>query len=224
MSLENVNCATCPFQLNQKICRNPEGKGPDFCPTLKGQALKERCLEEYAKPEIYEFARHASRQEAEGYAHREEGYAKVSPLKPRILEVKEFAQKMNFQHLGLAFCIGLRREAKAVEKFYSGHGFKVTSVVCKVGQVPKEKIGIKDDEKIAIGQYETMCNPILQALVLNDAGTDLNILLGLCVGHDSLLLKYSEALCTVLAVKDRLLGHNPMAAVYNIDSYYRALK
>ena len=51
-----------------------------------------------------------------------------------------------------------------------------------------------------------------------------NVLLGLCVGHDSLFFKYTEAPCTVLAVKDRLLGHNPLAAVYNVDSYYRCLK
>ena len=48
--------------------------------------------------------------------------------------------------------------------------------------------------------------------------------LGLCVGHDSLFFRYSAAPCTVLAVKDRLLGHNPLAAVYNLDSYHRALK
>jgi uncharacterized metal-binding protein len=48
--------------------------------------------------------------------------------------------------------------------------------------------------------------------------------MGLCVGHDSLFLKYSNALCTVLAAKDRLLGHNPLAAIYTIESYYRSLK
>ena len=69
-----------------------------------------------------------------------------------------------------------------------------------------------------------MCNPILQAMVLNDGKTDLNVLLGLCVGHDSLFFKYAEAPCTVLAVKDRLLGHNPLAAIYTSDSYYRSLK
>ena len=50
------------------------------------------------------------------------------------------------------------------------------------------------------------------------------MLLGLCVGHDSLFLKAANAPCTVLAVKDRVTGHNPLAAIYNIDSYYRALK
>ena len=51
-----------------------------------------------------------------------------------------------------------------------------------------------------------------------------NVLLGLCVGHDSLFFRYAEAPCTVLAVKDRLLGHNPLAAVYEYESYYRYLK
>ena len=36
-------------------------------------------------------------------------------------------------------------------------------------------------------------------------------------------MKYSNAPCTVLAAKDRLLGHNPLAAIYTIDSYYRSL-
>jgi len=69
-----------------------------------------------------------------------------------------------------------------------------------------------------------MCNPVLQAFVLNEEKCEFNVLMGICVGHDSLVFKYAEAPCTVLAVKDRLLGHNPLAAIYNIDSYYRSLK
>ncbi|MEZ4527485.1 MAG: DUF1847 domain-containing protein [Desulfobacterales bacterium] len=45
-----------------------------------------------------------------------------------------------------------------------------------------------------------------QAMVLNQESTELNVMLGLCVGHDSLFLKYAKALCTVLVVKDRVLG------------------
>ncbi len=69
-----------------------------------------------------------------------------------------------------------------------------------------------------------MCNPILQAMILNREGADFNVLPGLCVGHDSLFFKYADAPCTVLAVKDRGLGHNPLVAVYNLESYYRCLK
>jgi len=65
---------------------------------------------------------------------------------------------------------------------------------------------------------------VFQAFVLNDAETEFNIMLGLCVGHDSLFMRYSDAPCTVLAVKDRVTGHNPLAALYTLNSYYRALK
>ncbi len=44
------------------------------------------------------------------------------------------------------------------------------------------------------------------------------------MGHDSLFIKHARGPVTVLAVKDRLLGHNPMAAIYHNDSYWRSLK
>ena len=66
-----------------------------------------------------------------------------------------------------------------------------------------------------------MCNPIEQAAFLNKAQTELNILFGLCVGHDSLFIKYSNAPITVFAVKDRVLAHNPLGAIYLSDSYYK---
>jgi uncharacterized metal-binding protein len=96
-------------------------------------------------------------------------------------------------------------------------------VICKVGCVPKEELGLLDHEKIRPGHFESACNPIAQAQLLNRAGTELNIMMGLCVGHDALFLKHIEGYATVLAVKDRLLGHNPMAALYTIDSYSRWL-
>ena len=67
-----------------------------------------------------------------------------------------------------------------------------------------------------------MCNPAAQAMLLNKAKTDLNILVGLCVGHDTLFIKNSEAPITILAVKDRVTGHNPLAAIY--ASHYFASK
>ena len=224
MEDQSPNCAKCPFDVSARVCRNEEGKGPSTCPTLNEKGLLERCLEEYGNPELLEFAKQASIQEGEGYVDRERGYAHVRPVKPRIVEIIEFAQRMNYKRLGLAFCVGLRKEAKVVEKIFSDKGFEMISVVCKVGRVPKEKIDVRDDQKVAIGSFESMCNPVLQALTVNEEKTDFNILLGLCVGHDSLFLKYAEAPCTVLAVKDRVLVHNPLAAVYNIDLYYRYLK
>lgn len=217
-------CARCPLERQDRICQEENGKAPPYCPTVQKATVIERAREELKKEDILEFARQASIQEGEGYADRERGYALAKPLKPRILEVVEFAEKMNYRKLGFVFCVGLRKEAAAVEGFLTFQGFDVVSAVCKIGRVPKEAIGIRDDQKIRIGGFESMCNPIAQALLLNDEKTDFNIMMGLCVGHDSLFIKYAEAPCTVLAVKDRLLGHNPLAAVYTMDSYYRSLK
>lgn len=224
MNEKLMNCAKCTIPLSERACRKEGGKAPPFCPTVKKKALIEKSLEVYKDPELREFARQASIQEGEGYGDRERGYEHVKPIKPRILEIIEFAKKMNYKRIGLIFCSGLRKEAKAVEKLLSSYGFQVVSVICKAGRTPKEEIGVRDDQKIAVGRFESMCNPIMQALVVNDGKTEFNVLMGLCVGHDSLFLKYAEAPCTVLAAKDRVLGHNPLAAIYNIDSYYRSLK
>jgi len=187
--------------------------------------LVEQSLKVYKNtPEICEFAKQATIQEAEGYINRNLGYEHVRASKTRIEEIMEFAEKMGYKRLGMAFCIGLRKEAKIVETMFSSKGFDIISVVCKAGRIPKEDIGVGKDQQIAPGITEAMCNPVLQAMILNQEKTDFNVLLGLCVGHDSLFFKYAEAPCTVLAVKDRLLGHNPLAAVYNLDSYYRCLK
>ena len=175
-------------------------------------------------PGVLEFARQASIQEGDGYGQRDQGGSQIRPIKSRIQETIEFAHKMKYRRLGFAFCIGLRKEATVVESLISNSGFEVVSALCKLGRQPKERIGIREDQKINIGKFEPMCNPIAQAYVLNDAKTDFNIMMGLCVGHDSLFLKYAEAPCTVLAAKDRLLGHNPLAAIYTVDSYYRSLK
>jgi uncharacterized metal-binding protein len=141
-----------------------------------------------------------------------------------MVEICEFAGKMGYKRLGLAFCIGLAKEAKTVEEIFKERGFEVVSVVCKAGRTSKELIGIRDEEKIFQGTAEAMCNPVYQAKLLNDEEVDLNVLLGLCVGHDSLFFKYGEAPTTVLAVKDRVTGHNPLAAIYLADSYYKRIK
>lgn len=224
MPTESANCARCPYKTAERLCRVEDGKAPENCPTANGPERIAKSREVYEDPEIREFARQASIQEAEGYANRDAGYGRVRPQKTRIEEIMEFSRRMGYERLGIAFCMGLAAEAKAVEKIFSAHGFTVVSAICKAGRVPKEAIGLTDDQKIAVGQFEAMCNPVLQAMILNDAKSDFNVLLGLCVGHDALFFKHADAPCTVLAVKDRVLGHNPLAAVYNADSYYRSLK
>ena len=61
----------------------------------------------------------------------------------------------------------------------------------------------------------------MQAEVLNREKTELNVMVGLCLGHDILFIKYSKADVTPLIVKDRVTGHNPIAALYTSESYYK---
>jgi uncharacterized metal-binding protein len=185
----------------------------------------ESALKEYGDPEVAQFARAASIQEAECYLDRDKRPFKVIPVKTRVEETAEFAKRMGYKRLGLAFCGGVMDEASILTAILENYDFEVVSVMCKVGRVPKEKIGLEPEEQILKdNKFEVMCNPIAQAEALNKANTDFNIMIGLCVGHDSLFLKHVNAYTTVLAVKDRVLGHNPMAALYLSKSYYSRIK
>lgn len=215
-----IQCADCPHLPPERACMTPGGKTAKGCPTVTKKKLIKIANEEYRKNSVAEFARQASIQEGECYSERDKRPYVMHPVKPRILEIAEFAGKMGYTKLGLVFCIGLAKEALMVNQFLQNHGFDVTSVACKAGGVPKEEIGIKEEEKIFRGGHESMCNPILQAMVVNEAKTDFNVLVGLCVGHDSLFFKYANAPTTVLAVKDRVTGHNPLAALYLSGNYY----
>ena len=193
-------CAVCAFEMAEKICVTQEGKGGKGCPTLLDKKVLAEANREYDIPEIRNFARNASLQEAECYANRDQRPYIMQPTKTRIVEICEFAKKMGYERLGLAFCVGLTKEARLVTEILESHGFEVVSVLCKAGRTSKELIGLEESEKIFQGSDEAMCNPIYQASLLNEEDSELNILLGLCVGHDSLLFKYAKAPTTVLAV------------------------
>jgi uncharacterized metal-binding protein len=214
-------CAQCGLRRDQQVCRIEGGKGPEFCPTINQQETIERAKLKYLDPDTMEFAKQASLQEGSCYIERDIQPHILHPVKPRLQEICEFAERMGYQRLGLAFCTGLQKEAALLTRILERNDFKVISVNCKVGRVPKEYIGIKDEEKVCIGGFEAMCNPIGQAEILNQSGTELNIMFGLCVGHDSLFLKNVRAMTTVFAVKDRVLGHNPMGALYTSETYYQ---
>ncbi len=219
MASELPQCASCSVRSEDRICRNPDGVGPGSCPTVEMEEAVDRATAQYEDPSVYEFARQASIQEAEGYGDRDRKPYVKHPIKPRLEEIIDFSRRMGYKRLGIAFCAGLHSEAGLLEKVLTGAGFETVSVVCKVGCTPKETIGIQEHEKIRIGEFESMCSPIAQAEVLNAAETEFNILLGLCVGHDSLFFRHSEAPVTVFAAKDRVMGHNPIAALYTLGSY-----
>lgn len=221
--MEEISCNCTKCGIVEKLCRLESGKGPAWCPTKKENYALSEGLKEYDNPDLRGFARNASVQEGSCYAHRDAKPFVMIPTKSRLEELIEFSQRMGYKRLGMAFCGGLTHEASILSEILEKHGFEVVAVSCKVGGIPKERIGVREEEKISIGEFEPMCNPITQAKILNRAGTDFNIMLGLCIGHDSLFLKYIEGLTTVFAVKDRVTGHNPMAALYTSHSYYQRL-
>ncbi|MFO7875199.1 MAG: DUF1847 domain-containing protein [Desulfovermiculus sp.] len=225
MNQKSPSCALCPYEAAERVCQRATGKGPENCPTLHLAHLKREALAALKEPRTFEFARQASLQEASGYMNRDQGHARIRPIKPRIVETVEFARRMGYSRLGLVFCMGLRHEAAIVHHVFETNGFEVISVLCKVGRVSKSELNLGIQDQIDMqATEESMCNPILQALILNHEQTELNILLGLCVGHDSFVFKHAQGMCTVLVVKDRILGHNPLAAIYTYDSYSRYLK
>ena len=94
-------------------------------------------------------------------------------------------------------------------------------ISCKVGSVNKTTIGVAEEYTCITGPV--MCNPIMQAKLLAKAKVDLNVVVGLCVGHDSLFYKYAKGLTTTLITKDRMLAHNPAGALYQARAYYKKL-
>lgn len=204
-------CASCRVQA----CREDPAvaKYPKYCPMLQCPEILREARGLYTDESTRQFALAAAQTEADRY-----------PLEPRVEEVMSFARRIGAQRLGIATCIGLIREAAIVQEIFEAHGFEVHAVCCKVGVIPKEEIGVKDEEKIRPGQFEALCNPIGQAKLLNAVGTQLNVAVGLCVGHDSLFFKHSAAPVTVLIAKDRVTGHNPAAVLYTSHSYYRRIR
>ena len=128
----------------------------------------------------------------------------------RLEETAEFARQMGYKKLGLAFCIGLNKEA---HKKFLAKDFEVVSICCKNCAIAKDKLQLKKINPQS--KTESMCNPKQQAQFLNDAGCDLFISCGLCVGHDAIFNKNCTGPVTTLVAKDRVLAHNPLGAVYS---------
>ncbi len=214
------SCAGCPYV--ERFCTNPNGSGADDCPTINNKKDNDVAKLKYSDENFEKFFKESIRQEGSGYAYDKEGDAYA--CKTRLQEIIEFSRRMNYKKLGLAFCMGLANEASILNKILIANGFEVVSVICKVGSIRKEEFNITKDEKVNPEKYEPICNPIAQAEICNNEHTEFNIVLGLCVGHDSMFFKNSDAMCTVFAVKDRVLAHNPIGALYTSNSYYKWLK
>ncbi|MGM9572170.1 MAG: DUF1847 domain-containing protein [bacterium] len=205
-------CLTCADCKVKACFNNTEGKYPKFCLTTSvDKELLNSAKEIYLNDEVdRRLALIAASVEGEFYGKY-----------TRVQETIEFIKRFGAKKVGIATCVGLLNETSIFAKLLKKHGIEYYCVGCKIGAIEKSEIGIPKEHTLTKGaKYESMCNPIMQAKVLNEQKTDLNVLVGLCVGHDALFLRHAEAPTTVLIVKDRVTGHNPAVALYTSGSIY----
>jgi len=167
------------FECGPLNCYRREGEFPPFCPgeALDDEVLRGVVAEYYADSSDARVARAAA--EVEGLF-----YGKLT----RVEETVEFARRIGAKKVGIATCVGLIGETRLFGKILKANGFEYRAVLCKVGSVDKTEVGIPEELKLKPGQFEGSCNPIMQARMLNEWKSDLNVVIGLCVGHDSIVL------------------------------------
>ena len=199
-------CHQCDSIRNCVIGR-PNKKKED-CPMKISPEIQKEALDLYQNDDFVKKSTGvASIVEAKGYIKW-----------PRLKDTIEYAKGMDYNKLGLAFCVGLHSEAEEIADILSKYGFEIVSVCCKTGSVPKTKVGVPEEftmiAKTGYGIGRITCNPAAQALLLNKAETDLNIIIGLCVGHDITFTHLSKAPVTTLVAKDRSSPHNPTSCLF----------
>ena len=196
--------------LNCTFCRNvscalgtPE-KAPSDCRMKIEADLYDRARQEYLKSETKALL-------IGGCYTESQGYMKWN----RVRELIEFSRFMGYKKIGIAHCIGMMQEASTLTMILEKEGFEVVQVLCKTGAINKQDLGVSKDYTLNPEGFDAACNPVAQAEICNKEKTDLNVIVGLCIGHDILFIKYSQAPVTTLVVKDRTNGHNPMASLYS---------
>ena len=197
-------------------CNSKDGKYPKQCVSLLlDEKEKAEIIALYNEDEINSKIALAAA-EIEGLYYGQ---------KTRVEETIEFIIRTGAKKVGIASCAGLLNETSLFANLLNKYNINYFAVGCKVGATDKSEIGIPGENKLNKGcDHESMCNPILQAELLNKQETDINIIIGLCVGHDMLFSKYSKAPVTTMIVKDRVLGHNPVAALYASTGAYSRFK
>lgn len=227
---KKFSCSLCSVVWQKSGSTNcwnsdPEGgpKKPAFCPTHENAALIEKAAE-FLKgdSEDAKMARVAG--VVEGLCYEPlSGSTAINARWTRVEDTIAFMKLMGYLKIGLATCIGLLDETNRLAQILSAQGFEPMSICCKTGSVDKLELGLMEKDKIRPGTFEPACNPIAQARLFNGAGTDMNIIVGLCVGHDILFTKHCDAPVTTLVVKDRVTGHNPVSVLYGQNFYYKRL-
>lgn len=189
--------------------KETDKKVPAYCPTEKYPGLIEETKEKYKLPENQSIIKgwFGLMSKILDPEKRKEKYSWS-----RVDEVMEYARLRGMKRLGIATCYAMAPESKLLSDILEHNGFEVVSVSCLCGEINPQELGMPG---------KIFCNPIMQAEVLDKEKTELNIMMGLCVGHDILFLKHSKAETTPLVVKDRATGHNPVAALYQSQGFFK---
>ena len=227
----SVTCAKCSSVWQKHGTTNCWSGDPDQappkpgnCPSDSYREVVQESFDEYrGDSEDAKIAFVAGR--VEGLCYQPvPGSDAVNARWTRVEDTIAFAKLMGYKKIGMATCIGLLDESERLAKILTAQGFEPVSVCCKAGSIDKLELGVAESDKVRPGTFEPACNPIAQAEICNRMGTDMNIIVGLCVGHDMLFNKHSKAPVTTLIVKDRVTGHNPVAVLYGQNFYYKRLQ
>ncbi len=130
------------------------------------------------------------------------------PGKNRVEEIRNYAKIAGLKKIGIANCVAVQKEAEMLREMLSKE-FEVFTVDCKYGKLPANEI-------LGTEARGVSCNPAGQAEYLAENKTELNIVMGLCVGHDMVFNSKSKAPFTTLIVKDREHKHNPIETFKNL--------
>ena len=126
----------------------------------------------------------------------------LNPHIDRVNEIIAYAKQSGIKRIGIANCTTFIKEANKLEGILTESGFQVEKVHCKYGKVPFNEL--------IPGYKGISCNPAGQAKYLEEKGTELNIMMGLCLGHDMIFNAKSKAPVTPLLIKDRKLNHHTL--------------
>lgn len=129
----------------------------------------------------------------------------LDPKLDRVEEIAEYCKEAGIKKIGIANCISFEKQASQLQKVLTEKGFEVDKAHCKLGKV-------KFDQLLS-GYKGTSCNPAGQADYLAEKKTGLNIMMGLCLGHDIIFNSKSKAPVTPLVVKDRKHKHHSLEAL-----------
>ena len=172
---------------------------PEYCQANNYLGEVETATHEYNKPEALALYKAASI-----VGQHNNG------MTPRIEEALLLAKEMKLKRIGFAACVSMEWELGYLKKLFTREGFQVFTASCQIGRVNAESRGVPEVKDCV----RSLCNPIAQAQILSREHTQLNFILGLCMGHDILFTQYSKAPVSTLIVKDRVTGNNPAAALY----------